>query len=73
MGSGGNDARPKRLALLHEQSRSLIVVAHKDRLTCCGVRSLDTLLTGQGRASAVINQAEHGTDDLLADLTALIS
>jgi predicted site-specific integrase-resolvase len=48
----------------------LIVVEHKDRLTRFGCRSLDTLLTAQGRAIEVVNQAENGTEDLLADLTA---
>jgi putative resolvase len=34
---------------------------------------LDTLLKIQGRAIEVVNQAENGTDDLLADLRAIIS
>jgi putative resolvase len=33
---------------------------------------LDTLLTTQGRAIEVVNQAENGTEDLLADLTAIV-
>jgi predicted site-specific integrase-resolvase len=73
VGSGVNDARPELLALLDDQSIGLIVVEHKDRLTRFGVRSLQTLLTGQGRALEVVNQAENGTDDLLADLTAIVS
>ena len=32
VGFGVNDARPKLLALLDDQSIGLIVVAHKDRL-----------------------------------------
>src|SRR5262249_5511865 len=36
VGSGVNDARPKLLALLADQSISLIVVEHKDRLTRFG-------------------------------------
>jgi predicted site-specific integrase-resolvase len=72
VGSGINDARPKLLALLEEQSIGLIVVEHKDRLTRFGFRYLDTLLTAQGRTSEVVNQAENGTDDLLADLTAIV-
>lgn len=42
VGSGINDARPKLLALLADQSISLIVVEHKDRLTRFGFRYLDT-------------------------------
>src|SRR5262249_55727935 len=42
VGSGINDARPKLLALLEDQSVSLIVIEHKDRLTRFGFRYLDT-------------------------------
>jgi putative resolvase len=72
VGSGINDARPKLLALLEEQGIVLIVVEHKDRLTRFGFRYLDTLLKVQGRAIEVVNQAENGTEDLLADLTAIV-
>jgi predicted site-specific integrase-resolvase len=72
VGSGVNDARPKLLALLADQSIGLIVVEHKDRLTRFGFRYLDTLLTTQGRAIEVVNQAENGTEDLLADLTTIV-
>jgi predicted site-specific integrase-resolvase len=71
--SGVNDSRPKLLALLEDQAVTLIVVEHQDRLTCFGFRYLDTLLRGQGRAIEVVNQAENGTEDLLADLTSIIS
>ena len=73
IGSGVNDARPKLLALLADQSVGLIVVEHQDRLTRVGFRYLDTLLTAQGRAIEVVNQAENGTEDSLADLTAIVS
>src|SRR5260221_3095882 len=72
VGSGVNDARPKLLALLDDQSIGLIVVEHKDRLTRFGFRYLDTLLKAQGRAIEVVNQAENGTEDVLADLTAIV-
>jgi predicted site-specific integrase-resolvase len=72
IGSGVNDARPKLLALLDDQAMTLIVVEHKDRLTRFGFRYLDTLLKGQGRAVAVVNQAENGTEDVLADLTSVV-
>jgi predicted site-specific integrase-resolvase len=71
-GSGINDSRPKLLALLEDQSIGLIVVEHKDRLTRFGFRYLDTLLKTQGRAIEVVNQAENGTEDLLADPTAIV-
>jgi predicted site-specific integrase-resolvase len=72
VGSGVNDARPKLLALLEDQSIGLIVVEHKDRLTRFGFRFLDTLLKAQGRTIEVVNQAENGTEDLLADLRAIV-
>jgi putative resolvase len=72
VGSGINDARPKLLTLLVDQTIGLIVVEHKDRLTRFGFRYLDTLLTTQGRAIEVVNQAENGTEDSLADLTAIV-
>jgi putative resolvase len=72
VGSGVNDARPKLLALLEDQSIGVIVVEHKDRLTRFGFRYLDTLLKTQGRAIEVVNQAENGTEDILADLTASV-
>jgi putative resolvase len=72
VGSGINDARPKLLALLADQGVALIVVEHQDRLTRFGYRYLDTLLKTQGRAIEIVNQAEHGTEDLLADLRAIV-
>jgi putative resolvase len=76
VGSGINDSRPKLLALLEDQSIGLIVVDHQDRLMRFGFRYLDTLLKTQGRTVEVVhqaeNQAEHGTEDLLADLRAIV-
>jgi predicted site-specific integrase-resolvase len=72
IGSGVTDSRPKLLALLEDQSFSLIVVEHQDRLTRFGFRYLETLLRGQGRAIEVVNLAENGSEDLLADLTSSI-
>jgi putative resolvase len=70
--SGVNDSRPKLLALLEDQGITLIVVEHKDRATRFGFRYLDTLLRGQGRAIEVVNLADNGQEDLLADLTAIL-
>lgn len=72
VGSGINDRRPKLLALLEDQRIGLIVVEHKDRLTPFGFGYLDTLLKTQGRAVEVVNQAKNGTEDVLADLTAIV-
>jgi putative resolvase len=72
IGSGVNDSRPKFLALLEDQSINLIVIEHKDRGTRFGFRYLETLLRGQGRTIEVVNHAENGTEDLLADLISII-
>ena len=70
--SGVNDSRPKLLALLEDQAITLIVVEHQDRLTRFGFRYLDTLLRGQSRALEVVNEAGNETEDLMADLTAIL-
>src|SRR5258706_789544 len=70
--SGVNDSRPKLLALLEDQAITLIVVEHQDRLTRFGFRYLDTLLRGQSRAVEVVNEAGNETEDLMADLTAIL-
>jgi putative resolvase len=72
VGSGVNDSRPQLLALLEDQGIGLIVVENKSRLTRFGFRYLETLLKAQGRAIEVVNLTENGTEDLLADLTAII-
>jgi len=72
VGSGINDARPKFLALLSDQSIGTIVVEHKDRATRFGFRYLETLLKTQGRSIEVVNMAENSTEHSLADLTAII-
>jgi putative resolvase len=73
VGSGITEARPQLVALRADQGLGVSVVEHQDRWTRLGLRSLDTLRKNQGRAIAVVNQAEHGTAELLADLRALVS
>ncbi|GHO79177.1 IS607 family transposase [Ktedonobacter sp. SOSP1-85] len=72
IGSGVNDNRPKFLALLADPSIRRIVIEHKDRGTRFGFRYIETLLKTYGREIEVVNQAESGTEDLLADLTSII-
>ncbi len=72
VGSGVNDARPKFLALLEDPSITVIVVEHKDRASRFGVQYIESLLRLQGRQLEIVNQAENGTEDLLADLTSII-
>ena len=70
--SGVNDARPKLLTLLKDPTMTRIVVEHKDRLTRFGFRYLETLLELSGRHIEVVNLAENDTEDLLADLGAIV-
>jgi len=70
--SGVNDSRPKLLSLLKDGSITLIVVEHKDRLTHFGFRYIETLLSLQGRAIGVVNQAEDGKKDVLQALASSI-
>lgn len=72
VGSGVNDSRPKFLSLLEDQSMTLIVVETSDRGTRFGFRYIETLLRANGRGIEVVNHAENGTDDLLADLVSII-
>ena len=73
IGAGGTEARPKLLAVRADLSSGGIVVEHTDRLTRWGLHSGQTLLTTQRRVTAIVTQAENGTQDVLADLSALVS
>jgi predicted site-specific integrase-resolvase len=70
--SGVNDSRPNLLALLKDRQATRIVVEHKDRLTRFGFRYLETLLEIQGRTIEVVNVAENSSEDLIADLVAIV-
>jgi predicted site-specific integrase-resolvase len=72
IGSGVNDSRPKLLALLKDQQATRIVIEHRDRITRFGFRYLETLLESQGRTIEVVNVAENDTEDLMADLVAIV-
>ena len=71
--SGVNDSRPKLLSLLKDTSVTLLVVEHRDRLTRFGFHYLETLLETQGRSIEVVNAAENSSEDLLADLVAILN
>lgn len=70
--SGVNDHRPKFLTLLADLSITTIVVEHQDRATRFGFHYLETLLEKQGRRIEVVNLAENGKEDLMADLVSII-
>jgi putative resolvase len=60
------------LALLKDRQATRIVVEHTDRLTRFGFRYLETLLEIQGRSIEAVNGAENDTEDLIADLVAIV-
>jgi putative resolvase len=72
VGSGINDSRPRFLQLLADSSITVIVVEHKDRATRFGFRYLETLLERQGRRVEIVNLADNGREDLVADLVAIV-
>jgi predicted site-specific integrase-resolvase len=72
IGSGVNDSRPKLIELLQDESVTLVIVEHKDRLTRFGFNYIETLLEKQGRKVEVINLADNGKEDLMQDLVSII-
>ena len=72
IGSGVNDNRPKLIELLKDDSVSVIVVEHKDRLTRFGFNYIEQLLQTYRRKIEVVNLAEEGKEDLLQELTSII-
>lgn len=71
VGSGINDSRQKLTELFNDDSITLIVVEHKDRLTRFGFNYIETLLGKQGRKVEVINLTD-GKEDLMQDLISII-
>jgi putative resolvase len=67
-----NDSRPKLLALLKVRQTSPIAVEHQDCLSRFGFRYPETLQEKQGRTIEVVHVAEKGTEDLIADVGAIV-
>jgi len=59
--------------VLVDPAITVIVVEQKDRSTRFGFRYLATLRELQGRRSEVVNLADNGREDLVADLVAIVS
>ena len=72
VGSGINDNRQKLTDLLSDETITLIVVEHKDRVTPFGFNYIETLLRKQGRKIEVINLADNGKEELMQDLISII-
>ena len=72
VGSGLNDARPKMIKLLQDNSWDVLIVEHKDRLTRFGFNYLEVLLAKEGRRIEVINVSED-KEDLMEDFVSVIT
>jgi len=70
--SGMNDKRKKLIELLLDDSYSLIIVEHKDRLTRFGFNYIETLLSKQNKRIIVANTAQNDNENLMEDLISII-
>jgi putative resolvase len=76
LASGLNDTRPKLLKLLTDGSIGVIVVEHRDRLTCFGFHYIEQLMQTQGRRIEVIFPSDTDNDlvdDFIAVITSMAS
>jgi predicted site-specific integrase-resolvase len=74
VGSGLNDRRPKlETVLTSSKPVARIVFEHKDRLTRFGYRYLELLAGKNGTELVCVNPAVDDKDDLLQDLTSIIT
>ena len=76
-GSGLNDSRSQLESLLKDDSWSILVIEHKDRLTRFGYHYLELLVESQGRRIEVINKTnsddKSNVNDLIEDLVSIIT
>ena len=74
VGSGLNDKRKKLESVFDDDSWSILVVEHKDRLTRFGFNYLEMLTKSQGRRIEVINLSEEDEiEDITEDLVSIIT
>ncbi len=73
VGSGLNDNRKKLVSVLKDDSYTVLVVEHKDRLTRFGTNYIITLFEQLGKRVEIINGSENPKDDLMADFAAVIT
>ena len=72
IGSALNGKRRKFLALLRDQSVSVIVVEHRDRFARFGAEYVEAALSAQGRRLLVVDPADID-DDLVRDVTEILT
>ena len=71
-GSALNGKRRKFLALLRDESVSVIVVEHRDRFARFGAEYVEAALSAQGRRLLVVDASEVD-DDLVRDVTEILT
>jgi predicted site-specific integrase-resolvase len=73
VGSASNGHREKFLALLRDPVVSTIVVEHRDRFARFGAEYVEAALSAQGRRLLVVDPAEEVDDDLVGDVTEILT
>jgi predicted site-specific integrase-resolvase len=73
VGSGLNGKRRKFLALLTDPSVTTIVVEHRDRFARFGSEYVAASLEAHGRRLVVVDDAEVDDDDLVHDMTEVLT
>jgi len=73
VGSGMNGARPKLRKLLANPLVTTIVVEHRDRLGRMNTELIEAALAASGRRLVVVDPAELDDDDLVRDMTEVLT
>jgi putative resolvase len=73
VGSGMNGKRRKLQRVLADPTAQTVVVGHRDRLARFGVENLEAALSAQGRRIVVAGEGEAGEDDLVGDMTEVLT
>lgn len=71
--SGLNDKRPKLEKLLQDNSYTILLVEHKDRLTRFGFHYIQVLLEKNNQKVEVVNEVVEEKKDLIEDLVAIVT
>jgi len=73
IGSALNGRREKLLRLLGDQAVTTIVVEHRDRFARFGAEYVEAALAASGRRLLVADPAEEVDDDLVRDVTEILT
>ncbi len=73
IGSGLNDTRPKLESILLDNSITVIVVEHRDRLARFGLNYIIKLLAQNDRKIEIVNPPSDDREDLMQDFVSIIT